>query len=99
MVLKLYNFGLYVSMKFEFDPAKSAANKDKHGLDFVEAQKLWTDPALMTAPARTEGEPRSIAIAFMDGAYWSAIFTLRGANIRLISVRRSRQEEIENYEN
>ena len=86
-------------MKFEFDLAKSAANKDKHGLDFFEAQRLWTDPALVTAPARTEGEQRSIAIACMDGAYWSAVFTLRGASIRLISVRRSREQEIEHYEN
>ena len=28
-------------MQFEFDPAKSAANRDKHGIDFVEAQGLW----------------------------------------------------------
>lgn len=86
-------------MKFEFDPAKSVASKDKHGLDFVEAQKLWTDPALVTAPARTEGEPRSIAVAFLDGAHWPAVFTFRSANIRLISVRRSREQEIEYYEN
>tara|TARA_R110002020_G_scaffold152155_3_gene329808 strand:- start:659 stop:796 length:138 start_codon:yes stop_codon:yes gene_type:complete len=25
-------------MEFEFDPAKSASNKDKHGIDFVEAR-------------------------------------------------------------
>jgi len=30
-----------VEMKFEFDPAKSASNKQKHGIDFVEAQALW----------------------------------------------------------
>jgi len=28
-------------MQFEFDPQKSAVNKDKHGIDFVEAQALW----------------------------------------------------------
>ncbi|MSO62009.1 MAG: hypothetical protein EXQ50_07965 [Acidobacteria bacterium] len=31
-------------MEFEFDPAKSAANKAKHGIDFVEAQEFWNDP-------------------------------------------------------
>jgi hypothetical protein len=28
-------------MRFEFDGAKSAANKVKHGIDVVEAQALW----------------------------------------------------------
>ena len=30
-------------MEFEFDPEKSASNKDKHGIDFIEAQALWQD--------------------------------------------------------
>lgn len=30
-------------MEFEFDERKSAANKAKHGIDFVEAQALWLD--------------------------------------------------------
>ena len=30
-------------LRFAFDPAKSAANKLKHGIDFIEAQALWED--------------------------------------------------------
>ena len=30
-------------MDFEFDPAKSAANLKKHGIDFIGAQALWSD--------------------------------------------------------
>ena len=41
-------------MEFEFDEHKSQLNKDKHGLDFVEAQKLWNDPDLIEIPTRIE---------------------------------------------
>jgi uncharacterized DUF497 family protein len=85
-------------MGFQFDPAKSAANKAKHGIDFMEAQALWSDPMLIEAPARTEDEPRFLAVGRIDGRHWSAIFTRRGEAIRLISVRRSRREEIDGYE-
>jgi uncharacterized DUF497 family protein len=39
-------------MRFEFDSAKSAAHKGKHGIDFVEAQALWLDPDRIEVPAR-----------------------------------------------
>ena len=45
-------------MTFEFDPAKSEVNRRKHGIDFIAAQALWRDPALLEIPARTTDEPR-----------------------------------------
>jgi len=83
---------------FEYDQGKSAANKDKHGLDFEEARELWRDPDLLEIPARTTDEPRSIVIGKLGGKHWSAVITRRGDDIRLISVRRSRDEEVELYE-
>jgi hypothetical protein len=85
-------------MRFDFNLAKSAANKAKHGISFVEAQALWLDPMLIVAPARTEDEPRWLAVGRIDGRHWSAVFTRRGEATRLISVRRSRRQEIEYYE-
>jgi len=85
-------------MGFEFDPDKSAENKRKHGIDFEAAQRLWTDPGLVEIPARTTDEPRWLLIGKIDEKYWSAIITRRGDNIRLISVRRSRDEEVTIYE-
>ena len=85
-------------MGFEYDQGKSAANKDKHGLDFEEARELWRDPDLLEIPARTTDEPRSIVIGKLGGKHWSAVITRRGDDIRLISVRRSRDEEVELYE-
>jgi len=85
-------------MKFTFDPNKSAANKIKHGIDFDEAQDMWADERLVLAPARTDDEPRFLAIAVIRGKHWSAVCVLRDDLIRIISVRRSRVEEIEFYE-
>ena len=84
--------------QFEFDPEKSAKNKEKHGIDFIEAQSLWDDPDLMEIPAKTEDEPRFLVIGRIGSKHWSAIVTYRNYNIRLISVRRSRIEEVKLYE-
>ena len=83
---------------FEFDTAKSESNRAKHGIDFVEAQGLWSDPMLLEIPAKTDDEPRYLAIGQIDGKHWSAVITYRGANVRLISVRRARTEEVALYE-
>lgn len=86
-------------MPFEFDPLKSAANLAKHGIDFQQAQALWEDARLLEAPARTEGEPRFMAVGMIGLKHWSAIYVYRGDRVRIISVRRARSEEIEYYEN
>lgn len=83
---------------FEFDLAKSDANRAKHGMDFVEAQKLWQDPMLMEIPAKTTDEPRFLVIGKVGLKHWSAVITYRGDHIRLISVRRARPEEVLVYE-
>ncbi len=85
-------------MEFEYDPGKSIRNKKKHGLDFVEAQALWTDPDLLEVPARTEDEPRFLIIGRIGPHHWSSIITCRNDRVRIISVRRSREEEIAVYE-
>ncbi len=85
-------------MEFEFDSHKSEENKKRHGIDFIEAQMLWDDPDRIEVPARTIDEPRFIVIGKIANKYWSGIITFRGEKIRIISVRRSRREEVEIYE-
>ncbi len=85
-------------MKFEFDRGKSAANLRKHGIDFVDAQQLWADPDLLEIPARTTDEPQFLVVGRIGSKYWSAVITYRGNRLRLISVRRSRSEEVVIYE-
>lgn len=85
-------------MKFEFDPGKSDKNKEKHGIDFFQAQALWDDIDLIEIPVKTVDEPRFLVIGKITGKHWSGIITYRGDDIRMISVRRSRKEEVDLYE-
>jgi uncharacterized DUF497 family protein len=84
-------------MDFEFDEAKSFSNKTKHGIDFIAAQELWDDPLRIETPALSSDEPRSQVVGRIGGKVWSAFITLRGENIRIISVRRARDNEEEHY--
>ena len=85
-------------MEFEFGSDKSSVNRQKHGIDFEDAQELWEDPMLLEAPARTEDEPRFMAIGRIGDRFWSAIYAMRESRCRIISVRRARKEEVQAYE-
>jgi uncharacterized protein len=85
-------------MKFEFDTKKSDANKTKHSIDFIEAQELWNDIDYLEIPAKTTDEPRFLVIGKISETHWTGIITYRNDNIRIISMRRARNEEIELYE-
>jgi uncharacterized protein len=82
---------------FEFDVAKSVSNKEKHGMDFDDAKRLRTDENLLIEPTRFVSETRWIALGMIDGKYWTAVFTRRDDALSIISVRRTRDNEIENY--
>jgi uncharacterized protein len=77
---------------------KNAANQQKHGIDFVQGQRLWQDPMRVEVPARTVDEPRWLVIGQIDGKHWSAVVTYREQGTRIISIRRSRAEEVTIYE-
>jgi uncharacterized DUF497 family protein len=86
------------SVEFEFDPRKGVANQEKHGIDFTAAQRLWQDAMRVEVPARTVDEPRWLVIGQIGGKHWSAVVTYREQRTRIISVRRSRDEEVSLYE-
>ncbi len=94
---KLIWYNNYI-MEFEFDLPKSDFNQRKHGIDFFEAQALWDDPDVLIIPARTTDEPRFLVVGRIFKKHWSAIIIYREEKIRIISVRRSRPEEVEIYE-
>ena len=83
---------------FEFDERKRRVNAGKHGIVFVRAQDLWSDPDFVEIPARTLDEPRFVVIGRIEGKHWSAVVTHRRGAVRIISVRRSRAEEVALYE-
>ena len=85
-------------MDFEFDFKKSELNKKKHRIDFIEAQAIWKDPDLIEIPAKTSDEARFLVIGCISDKHWSGVVTYRKGKIRIISVRRSRPEEVDIYE-
>lgn len=85
-------------MEFEFDPVKSNTNKKKHGIDFYEAMVLWEDQDLIEIPVKTSDEQRFMVIGRIAEKYWSVVITYRNEKIRIISVCRSRKEEVKIYE-
>ncbi len=85
-------------MDFEWDPEKSRINLEKHGIGFDAATAIWEDPDRVEIPARTRDEPRILVVGKIAGKHWSAVVTVRGGRTRIISVRRSRSEEIRIHE-
>ena len=82
---------------FEFDKNKSESNKRKHGIDLESARKLWEDSNRIEIPARWVDESRFVLIATLEKDIWSAVFTCRENRIRIISVRKARDDEKEIY--
>lgn len=85
-------------MIFEYDPSKSEANRGKHGIDFEEAQELWADEWRLATAVEHKGERCELLIAHYAGGFWTAIYSMRGENIRIISVRRATQKEVAYYD-
>jgi uncharacterized DUF497 family protein len=87
-------------VKFEYDKHKSQINKEKHGIDFLEAQKLWQDENALVVPANiVDEEIRYALISNILTKCFTAIFTIRDNSYRIISVRRCRKNEERGYEN
>ena len=64
-------------MEFEFDPAKSASDLEKHGIDFDAIQAIWQDVMRVEIPARMTDEPRWLVVGQIDGKHWSVVVTFR----------------------
>jgi hypothetical protein len=89
---------MYKYMKFEWDGDKSNANKIKHGIDFETAKNIWLDENRVEIHAPHPVEDRSIIIGRQHNKLWTAIYTMRGDVIRILSVRRARKKEAMLYE-
>ncbi len=85
-------------MQFEYDRSKSKTNKEKHGIDFEEGKEIWTSP-VVEIRSKYDDEPRKLVIGHIKQKFWTAIITIRNGIIRIISIRRSREEEKKLYEN
>ncbi|PIQ61296.1 MAG: toxin [Bacteroidetes bacterium CG12_big_fil_rev_8_21_14_0_65_60_17] len=82
---------------FIFDLNKSRTNERKHGISFGEAKELWKDKYRVEKQVKNITESRFAVTGIIDGILWTAIITYRDEFIRLISVRRARKNEKEDY--
>ncbi|MBI1820321.1 MAG: BrnT family toxin [Nitrospirae bacterium] len=83
-----------------FDKNKSEWTKENRGVDFMEARKIWSDSDSISVPAKViGGETRFLQIGTLKEKVWTVCYTIRNDQIRIISVRRARNEEEEIYRN
>lgn len=87
-----------MSLQFDFDPARSASNKIKQGLDFVEAQGLWLGKRIEFPANHINGEIRYAVFGIINGTHHIAIVTYRSSVVRIISARRANAKERAFYE-
>jgi uncharacterized protein len=88
-------------MQFEWDEAKGDASLERRGFDFAYAALLFDDPwRIEREDARRDyGEPRWQTIGQSEGRVFFAVYTPRGAIMRIISVRRAHDKEERTYRN
>jgi len=86
-------------MEAEFDPAKDAANREKHGVSLVFGARIFDDPDALILPTirKEDEEDRHKAIGMVEGKLYTAVHVWRGETVRFISVRRSNDSEERAY--
>jgi uncharacterized DUF497 family protein len=82
-------------MDIEFDDAKDAANRAKHGLSLALGAVVIANPIGEVMDDRQDyGEPRINAFGLIASRLFACTYTMRGEVYRIISVRKaSRQEQ------
>jgi uncharacterized protein len=85
-------------MEVEFDAAKDAVNRAKHGVSLSAAERFDFDTALTGIDDRFDyGETREIAIGWLDSRLFYLVYTMRGDVVRVISLRPANKRESERY--
>jgi uncharacterized DUF497 family protein len=87
-------------METKFDPKKNAINLRRHQVSLAEGDGVLNDPlALTIEDDAAEGEQRFISIGMNTfGHLMVVVYTHRGEDLRLISVRHAEPKERRAYE-
>ena len=88
-------------MKFEWDEAKREENLERHGVDFVDALKVFTDPRRLEGydAEHSDEEDRWWTIGACGGRALFVIYTEReaGRSTRIVSARKALKHEEDAY--
>lgn len=86
-------------MKIAYDTAKNEINITKHGISLEDAAIFeWGDATLCADERKDYGEVRVIATGILGGRLHGMVFTKRGEEYRIISLRKANKRERKNYE-
>jgi uncharacterized DUF497 family protein len=82
-----------------FDPAKDAANREKHKLPLAFGDRIFADDNHLIIPSIREidGEERFKVVGIVGEKLFTGVFVWRGDLPRFISVRRSNKGEERAY--
>lgn len=81
---------------YEWDEGKRKSNIARHGVDFTAIECFDWETALI-APDNRHTEPRFVAIGYLGERLHAAVYTKRGDNVRIISLRKANQREEKHY--
>jgi uncharacterized DUF497 family protein len=85
-------------VQIEFDPVKDRINLRKHGISLAAAADIDLDGAIIIEDRRFDyGESRFLAYASIAGRPHVLWFTMRGAVVRIIGLRRANRRERTKY--
>lgn len=85
-------------MRITFDPAKDAANVQKHGVSMALAREIEWGEVLCAPDTRTDyGELREIGFAMVGDRLYVVVFVQRGHVMRIISLRKANSREVKLY--
>jgi uncharacterized DUF497 family protein len=82
---------------YTWDDEKRLLTIKKHGIDFIDAITVF-DFEHLILDARSDLEPRKIAIGKLNDQTIAVVFTMRGETCRIITARKARKDEREKYQ-
>lgn len=86
--------------EFEWDDDKATINLQKHGIGFLAALQVFSDPFVHFEDdvSQDYGEDRILATGVAQGRLMTVAFTERGQRIRIISARKANADERRTYD-
>ncbi|MEO8756332.1 MAG: BrnT family toxin [Devosia sp.] len=83
---------------YAWDETKYAINLAKHGIAFEQIEQFdWSKAVFRLDRRRDYGEIRRLAFGRINEQGYALVFVIRGDKVRLISLRRARDKELQDY--
>lgn len=89
-----------IDVKIVFDAAKEQTNFSKHGVSLGDSRLIEWETLWAFEDCRHDyGEVRMIGYAYIGRRLYCVVYTDRGSQRRVISLRKANRREVNNYAN